>query len=210
MTESAVFTIGHSTHSLEVFLELLNRHTITAIADVRSSPFSRRSPHFNRRELERSLKQEGIEYRFLGNALGGRPKDPKLYVRGTADYEAMAQTEIFKEGLERVLKGTQKHRLALMCSEQDPIDCHRCLLIGRALSESQVTVVHVIPGAAIQSQRDIEERLLNINRQVNRDLFVPADVQLQAAYRGQGMRVAFSEKSCANRPAWEVGDVEYY
>jgi uncharacterized protein (DUF488 family) len=204
-----IYTIGHSTHSLDEFVHLLGRPGITAIADVRSRPYSGRSPQFNRHELQASLKQFGIEYRFLGSALGGRPKDPRLYVRGTANYEAMAQTEAFKEGVERVVKGAQKHRLALMCSELDPIECHRCLLIGRELSNRHIPVRHVLPDAAIQSQEDVEDRLLKLNRQLNRDFFVPHDEELEIAYRDQSMRVAFTERASWEAPTWEASDVQY-
>jgi uncharacterized protein (DUF488 family) len=203
------YTIGHSSLSLATFIRLLNGAEITGVADVRSSPFSRRSPQYNRRELEASLKERGIEYRFFGKALGGRPKDPRLYVGGTADYEAMARTETFKEGVERVLKGSTKHRLALMCSELDPIECHRCLLVGRALSNLGVPVLHILADASVQSQRDIEERLLNLNREMNHDFFMPREEKLQFAYRDQGMRVAYTEKASWGEPKLEANDVHY-
>jgi uncharacterized protein (DUF488 family) len=204
-----VFTIGHSNYPVDDFVDLLRRASVNAVADVRSVPFSRRSPQYNRRALESSLKEQGIEYRFFGKALGGRPSDPKLYVGGTADYEAMAQTDNFKNGVDRVLKGASKHRLALMCSEQDPIECHRCLLIGRALSELDARVQHILPDGTCQSQREVESRLLDLNRQANHDFFVPPEEQLQRAYRDQGMRVAFTEKSAWDDSKWEMSDVEY-
>lgn len=210
MSATLVYTIGHSTHSLEEFLRLLTGAGITAVADVRSRPYSGRSPQFNRNELQASLKRQGIDYRFFGKALGGRPKDPKLYLGGTADYEAMARTDEFKEGVEKVMKGAQKHRLALMCSEFDPIECHRCLLVGRALTEQQVRVLHVLPDGKVQSQNDIEERLLDLNREVNHDFFVPREEKLEIAYRDQGLRVAFTEKASWGEPKWEASDVEYH
>ena len=106
-----------------------------AVADVRSSPYSRHSPHFSRDELRAELRSEGISYVFLGNELGGRPKDRRFYCEGVADYEKMAQTPEFKTGLDRVIEGARKYRIALMCSEHDPLDCHRCLLVGRALAQ---------------------------------------------------------------------------
>lgn len=210
MSIGPIFTIGHSTHTVGAFLELLNNVDITAIADVRSVPFSRRSPQYNRRELEASLRTKEIEYRFFGKTLGGRPKDPKLYIAGTADYEAMARTEAFKEGVEKVLRGAKKHRLALMCSELDPIECHRCLLVGRALSELQVPVRHLLPLGGIQSQKDIEERLLDLRRELNHDLFLSRERKLESAYRDHGRRVAFTEKAYGSSPIEESTDVEYY
>ena len=204
-----IYTIGHSSHSLSHFVELVSNWNVTAIADVRSLPFSRRSPHFNRRELEAALKLRGMEYRFFGKALGGRPKDPRLYVGGTADYEAMAKTEGFKEGVDRVVKGSRKHRLALMCSELDPIECHRCLLVGRALSNLSIPVLHILSDASTQSQHDIEEHLLDLNKEVNHDFFMPREEKLEAAYRDQGMRVAYTEKASWGEPRLEANDVHY-
>lgn len=209
MSTEPIFTIGHSTHSLEHFIQLLKCSEITAVADVRSRPYSARSPQFNREELKRALNQKRIAYRFFGKTLGGRPTDPKLYVRGTADYEAMAQTELFKEGVEKVLKGAQKHRVALMCSEQDPIDCHRCLLVGRSLSRRQVPVRHVLPDGGIESQEELEERLLKLNRRLNLDFFVSHEEELEVAYRDHGMRVAFTEKAAWDDVKWEAADVDY-
>ena len=156
------------------------------------------------------MKDRGLDYRFFGKALGGRPQDTRLYVGGTANYEAMAKTETFKNGVERVIKGAKKHRLALMCAEVDPIECHRCLLIGRALSNRNVAVHHLLPNEPVQSQRDVEERLLDLNREVNHDFFVPRDEKLDLAYRDQGMRVAFTEKTSWGEPKWEASDVEYH
>lgn len=204
-----IYTIGHSSHALVTFFQLLSSAEITGVADVRSSPFSRRSPQYNRRELEASLNQRGIEYRFFGKALGGRPKDPKLYIGGTADYEAMARSGAFNEGVERVLKGSKKHRLALMCSELDPIECHRCLLVGRALSNLSIPVLHILLDGSIQSQHDIEERLLDLNKEVNHDFFMPREEKLGAAYRDQGMRVAYTEKASWGEPKLEASDVRY-
>jgi uncharacterized protein (DUF488 family) len=210
MSLDPIFTIGHSTHSIDEFVRLLSGFNITAIADVRSLPFSRRAPQFNRRVFEAHLKAAGLEYRFFGKTLGGRPKDGKLYIRGTANYEAMAQTATFKEGVDRVIKGSGKHRLALMCAELDPIECHRCLLVGRALSERRYPVNHVLPDGTVQTQLDVEERLLDLNRDLNHDFFVPREEKLEAAYRDQGMRVAFTERATWDEPKWEASDVEYH
>jgi hypothetical protein len=141
--------------------------------------------------------------------LGGRPKDPKLYIGGTANYEAMAQTLAFKEGIEKLMKGAKKLHLALMCSELDPIECHRCLLVGRDLSRRHVKVKHLLSDGSIQTQQDIEERLLDLNSESNLDFFVPRNEKLELAYRDQGMRVAFTEKNSWSDSSWEATDVEY-
>jgi uncharacterized protein (DUF488 family) len=124
-----VFTIGHSTHSYEHFLSLLRASGITAVADVRTTPFSRHFPHFNEAALRSELKLDGISYVFLGRELGGRPSSQSFYCDGVADYEKMARTETFASGIKRVVEGAKSFRVALMCSENDPLDCHRCLLV---------------------------------------------------------------------------------
>jgi uncharacterized protein (DUF488 family) len=122
-----IFTIGHSTHSWERFVALLRGTNVTAVADVRTSPYSRHCPHFNRDELCDELRREGIPYVFLGDELGGRPRERRLYHDGIADYEKMARSSAFGEGIDRIIEGAGRLRIALLCSEQDPLDCHRCL-----------------------------------------------------------------------------------
>lgn len=191
--KTEVLTIGHSTHLCERFLSLLQMANVTAIADVRSSPYSRHSPHFSRDELREELRSEGISYVFLGNELGGRPKDRRFYCEGVADYEKMAQTPEFKTGLDRVIEGARKYRIALMCSEHDPLDCHRCLLVGRALAQRGSRVGHILGDGSIASHGQIEERLLEMSGRHAEDLFAPRSERLVAAYRERARKIAFAE-----------------
>ncbi len=189
-----VLTIGHSTLTYERFLELLRQSSVTAVADVRTSPFSRHFPHFNRDALRDELRQDNIAYVFLGAELGGRPKGAQFYCDGVADYEKMGQTRNFQLGLGRVVEGSKKYRIAMMCSEHDPLDCHRCLLVGRALHERGVPVRHILSSGKIIDHRQIEEKLMEISGKSVVDLFEPPDKRLAAAYRDRAMKVAFSEK----------------
>jgi uncharacterized protein (DUF488 family) len=209
MSDEPILTIGHSTHSIDLFLQLLKSAGVTAIADVRSSPWSRHCPHFSRPALKASLHQNEIDYRFLGRQLGGRPSDASLYDQGIADYEAMAGTSLFREGIERVLAGSKKHRLALMCSEREPLDCHRCLLVGRALWERGTPVNHLLADGSVQTQQDIEDRLLKMSGHMNGDFFVPHSERLSAAYRDRGRRVAYAEQPSSFPSEWETLDVQY-
>jgi uncharacterized protein (DUF488 family) len=190
----SVLTIGHSTHTWERFATLLRDAGITAVADVRTSPHSRRFPHFNRDELRENLRQAGVLYVFLGDELGGRPQDPKLYSDGVADYEKMAKTAVFDRGLGRVLGGAKSYRIALLCSERDPLNCHRCLLVGRALSQSGVQVSHVLDRGQVMTQADIEEKLLQFYDRGAGDLFLPRAERLAAAYRARARKVAFAQR----------------
>jgi uncharacterized protein (DUF488 family) len=190
-----VFTIGHSTHSYEQFLSLLRVSGITAIADVRTTPFSRHFPHFNEATLRSELKLDGISYVFLGKELGGRPSGRSFYCDGVADYEKMAKTETFARGIKRVVEGAKKFHVALMCSEQDPLDCHRCLLVGRALSEEGVRLVHILGDSSLVPHEEIERKLLKLAGRSGDDLLMTAAERLSAAYRDRSLKVAYVEPS---------------
>ena len=189
-----LYSIGHSTHSRERFSALLELAGVNAIADVRSSPYSRHLPHFSQNELKPWLNQNSISYAFLGKELGGRPTNPTLYANGVADYEAMAATHSFVEGLDRLIQGVESHRIAMMCSEHDPLDCHRFLLVARSLTERGLRVGHIMPGGEIYSHERTEERLLKLQGLVADDLFTPREERLADAYRQRNMKFAYSER----------------
>src|SRR5262249_62321000 len=117
-----VYTIGHSTHDPERFIELLRAHGITAIGDVRSNPYSRMNPQYNRETLKTILAAADITYVFLGRELGARSQDPACYERGKVQYDRLARTELFRAGLDRVRDGMERFRLALMCAEKEPLE----------------------------------------------------------------------------------------
>lgn len=190
-TMRTILTIGHSTHSYEEFLRLLRGAGVTAVADVRSSPFSRHQPQFNTDELQKELRLDKIKYAFLGDELGGRPKDKRLFYEGVADYEKMALTPEFRKGLDRISRGSNEFKIALMCSEHDPLDCHRCLLVGRALKSCGIAVAHILFNGQQKTQDEIESDLVEMLKQNRADLF--PDDQIAAAYRDRSQRVAFSE-----------------
>ena len=119
-----ILTIGHSTHDLDAFLRLLSENRVTAVADVRSVPASRFTPQFNRDAIKRALRDVDIKYAFLGAELGARSDDPNCYVNGKVQYARLAQTPAFAEGIERLRRGLATERIALMCAEQEPLDCH--------------------------------------------------------------------------------------
>ncbi len=192
-----VFTIGHSTLSYENFHSLLKLHEVDAIADVRTSPFSRHFPHFNKDNLQRELREDGVRYVFLGQELGGRPKSKQFFCDGVADYERMAKTEDFASGIDRVVEGAKNYRIALMCSERNPLDCHRCLLVGRALHEQGVKVNHILGNGRVMDQEHIEYQLLEMAGKANVDLFEAPPKRLAAAYRDRSQKVAFSDSQFA-------------
>jgi len=144
MTERCIFTIGHSNHRIEVFLELLAQHGINCLVDVRSSPYSRFSPHFKKGTLSEALKGANILYLFMGDSLGARQADPALlFDDGVVDFAKIRATEKFREGITRVGQGLEKgYRMALMCAEKDPFDCHRFILICPELVKRGIDIRH--------------------------------------------------------------------
>jgi uncharacterized protein (DUF488 family) len=126
----AVYTIGHSTHSIGRFVELLKSHSVTAVADVRSQPYSRMNPQFSREPLKEALRNANIKYVFLGKELGARSENKSCYRDGQVQYDLLAQTDLFKRGIERVKEGARTYRIALMCAEKEPLECHRTILVA--------------------------------------------------------------------------------
>jgi uncharacterized protein (DUF488 family) len=154
-----LFTIGHSNHPIEHFLALLRRHGIEAVADVRSRPYSRFVPHFGKERLACILADEGLGYRFLGQELGGKPvqNDPPQ-VR--LDYRARIEEPSFQQGIQTLLDGVADRRVALVCRERDPLDCHRLHLICRYLRPMALDIRHILPDGDVEEQQATERRLL--------------------------------------------------
>lgn len=193
-----ILTIGHSRHPLERFLSLLATTKVSVVADVRSAPVSRFSPHFNKNALAASLAGQGIHYVFLGQALGGRPERPEMYTQGRADYEKMAASSEFRAGLAPLIETAERHRLAAMCSEADPLDCHRCLLVGRALSNAGLEVGHILVSGEIISHAQEEDRLLQLEHLADDDLLMRSRAErLAEAYRSRNRRAAYARKPAA-------------
>lgn len=192
-SEARVLTIGHSNLDWDRFATLLRNAGVTAVADVRTSPWSRHTPQFNRETLAVSLKAEGVAYVFLGAELGGRPSGAHLFDGGVADYEAMAREETFKNGLERVANGARTHIVALMCAEREPLDCHRCLLVSRRLQDLGLAVAHIHGDGAIEPHEATERRLLVCEGLEHEDIFEDRERRLARAYAQRARKVAYAE-----------------
>jgi uncharacterized protein (DUF488 family) len=185
-----ILTIGHSNHSTETFLALLKEAGAVLLVDIRSIPFSRWVPHASRPQLTALLAGAGIAYEFRGDALGGKPTRPDLFRDGMADYERMAAAPDFRAGLARVREAAEKQRTVLLCAERDPLDCHRALLVGRALAEQGLAIVHILADGAREAQMAFEERLLRVTGMDVPDLLTPREARLAEAYRTQRLRAA--------------------
>jgi uncharacterized protein (DUF488 family) len=145
--DTLIYTVGHSDHTTAAFVDLLRDHGITLVVDVRSQPYSRWTPQFNRETLVRDLQEAGFAYQYMGDALGGRPTDPALFEPGQErpDYGRVAQTSTYRAGIDRLLDLAERERVAVMCSEGDHRRCHRHLLVTRTLLERGVRVLHIQP-----------------------------------------------------------------
>lgn len=189
--QEALYTIGHSNQSFESFLASLRIHGVTAIADVRSYPYSNANPHFDRELLASQLQANEIAYVFLGAELGARTADQGCYVNGKVRYDLLAKTPLFCEGLHRVQLGMDRFRVALMCAEAEPLDCHRTILIARRLREIQVPVRHILKDGAIEDHEQSVERLLRRLKMTNHDMFRGRAALIDEAYRLQEERIAY-------------------
>jgi uncharacterized protein (DUF488 family) len=200
MTAFDLFTIGHSNIPAQRFTAMLRAAGIETVADVRSVPASRFCPWFSAKHLAPLLAGANMSYLFFGDELGGRPRDPSLYCDGVADYEAMARRPSFQDGLDRLLGNAGRCRLCLMCSERDPLDCHRCLLVARALAARGVSVGHILHNGEIESHIATERRLVK-TAGGSGDLFVTGqDERLAAAYRRCARAVAYRLKGANKTP----------
>ncbi len=196
--ENSVFTIGHSTHSAGVFLALLRQHGVEALADVRSAPFSRFNPQFNREALEAFLKTNGIRYVFLGKELGARSEDRSCYLDNRVQYGRLAQTALFQSGLDRVLQGAARYRVALMCAEKEPLECHRTLLVAKALGARSQPVLHIHADGHLETHEAAMERLLDVTGLPKADLFRSKEELLSEALARQERQLAYVDQ--ANAP----------
>lgn len=187
---SELFTIGHSNHSAENFIELLLRHDITVVGDVRSQPYSKFNPQFNRENIQKDLKQRGIGYVFLGRELGPRSDDPACYTEGKVQYHLLAATDIFQQGLKRLLRGVRSHRIAMMCAEKDPIMCHRMILVCRHLRKEVAEIKHIMEDGGIEALADSEKRLLRLLKIPPLQLFESTEDLIIRAYDIQADKIA--------------------
>lgn len=195
-----VYTIGHSNHPLDRFIAILKQHAIDTLCDVRSDPYSRVNPQFNRETLKATLDKYGINYVSLGKELGARSEDPSCYVHGKVQYDRLSRTALFQRGIDSLLKMTHECRCALMCAEKDPLDCHRTILVARYLDKLGVPVAHILFDGTLETHRQAEARLLRQqNIPESDDLFRSRETTIDDAYRTQGNRIAYTIRSDGGR-----------
>jgi uncharacterized protein (DUF488 family) len=187
-----IYTIGHSNATAERFLHLLSQHGIATVADVRSQPYSRFNPQFNREELAAALKAFGLEYVFFGNDLGARSSNPACYRDGRAQYSLIARTPSFELGIDRLIGRTENLRVAILCAEKEPLSCHRSILIGRHLHERGFGVRHILEDGSLEDHDASLLRLLALHGMQENDLFLTRDELLALAYEKQAEQIEYS------------------
>ncbi len=195
-----LFTVGHSVLAFEQFAVLLNDHGVELLVDVRSTPQSARMPHFSIPAFEKLLENENVDYLFLGDELGGRPDDADAYRSdGLVDYRARRKSYAFQAGLTRLERELKNRTAAIMCAEEDPLECHRFLLICPELSRRNISLSHIRKGSRIETQEAAENRLLadtGFDAVAANTLFPEARIEaLEDAYKLQSEKFAFRVKS---------------
>jgi len=187
-----LYTIGHSTHDWAHFVHLLQLHKIEVLGDVRSMPYSRFTPQYNRESLLGSLAQHGIKYVFLGLELGARRSEPECYVNGKVDYCLVSKTRAFQHGLERLRSGIAKYRVAIMCAEKDPLDCHRTILVAQ-YAKAFAEIFHILEDGSLEPHANAEARLMKEYRLGEGDLFIPETKRIERAYANRSSAIAYQE-----------------
>jgi uncharacterized protein (DUF488 family) len=151
-----IYTIGHSNTTVEALGDLLARHEIAALVDVRSRPYSGYATQFDQEDLQEFIEGRGLRYVYLGRELGGHPESPAYYDdEGYVRYDLIAASERFQEALSKVVRAAEKLRVALLCSEEDPTECHRRLLLARVLRERGAMVLHLRADGRAQTEEEI-------------------------------------------------------
>ena len=192
-------TVGHSSHSTDRFLELLLLHGVSSIADVRSVPMSRFAPQFNQEAIRASLKEHKVRYAFLGRELGARSDDPTCYEEGKVQYGRLEATDLFRQGIAR-LESVEEHEVvAIMCTEKDPLCCHRTLLISRVLYERGHDIKHILGDCSLEDQDDAIERLIRETKVPQPSLLEPQFDPRSAALALREAEIAYVRPASASR-----------
>jgi len=194
---NTLYTIGHSNHKIDDFIRLLRTYEISCIADVRSAPYSRYCPQFNQDPLALALRTADIEYMYLGDRLGARPANGHCCDGNGVDFECLAKTEEFKSGLARLIEAASQKRLAVMCAEKEPLQCHRSVLICRHLRAHTLWIKHILADGGIEDHTDAERRLVTMLK-IEPNLFEQEKTQadlIEQAYDQQAAIISHDTES---------------
>ena len=196
-----IYTIGHSNYEANQFITILHSYSIDTVVDIRSAPYSKYCPQFNKKTIDQVLNNSGVKYLFLGKELGARPDSSECYEYNRVKFDMLKKTELFKQGIEKLKDSANKCTVALMCSEKEPINCHRAILISRVLKEEGVKVRHILDENETVSQDDIEKQLQE-KFKLEPLLFDKADAEqgrVDEAYRKQEEKITYSHNAEENK-----------
>lgn len=191
--DKIIYTVGHSNHAIDKFIALLKTYEIRVVIDVRSSPYSRYCPQFNQDTLASALKKSDIDYVYLGNELGARPDNACRYENGRVSFLKIIKSDSFNNGIHKVLCEMQNHKIVLLCSEKDPINCHRTIIISHFLSRYGVHIQHILENGAIEEHYETEKRLLKTMK-IERSLFgqdATEESLIEEAYSKQAKNISY-------------------
>ena len=188
-----LFTIGHSTHFTGDFVGMLKQKSIEVVCDVRSHPYSKYNPQYNKETIAGELKDNNIRYIFLGKELGARNDNPDCYANDKVQFQKLIHEPLFQQGLDRLRQGMRKYSIALMCAEKDPLTCHRTILVTRQLRR-EVVVSHILADGGIESNAEAEKRLMNMLN-IHPDLARNENQCIEEAYDLQGQKIAYVKET---------------
>ena len=188
-----LYTIGYSPFLEAEFIDVLKRHDITAVCDVRSAPYSRYKPGFNKEVLAQRLFRNDIAYCFFGRELGGRPTDSGLYDGQRICYDRLVAGDLFRQGLVRLKELAHSHTTALMCAEKDPVTCHRGIVICRQIRD-EFEIAHILEDDSLESHADTERRLVKLLKIPTDDLFRTVEELIEDAYNLQAKKIGLVKR----------------
>ena len=200
MANDTIYTIGHSNHTGEHFISLLQRFRIDLLVDVRSTPYSQWHPQFNKEQFSLFLKANNIGYLFLGRELGARSDDKSCYIDGQVQYALLARTPLFQSGIECVLERSEQFIIALMCAEKEPLECHRSLLVGKALADRGKRLCHIHANGRLETEDEAMSRLLQLMNMPELTLFESRDDLIDLACKKQERIIAYQYNSTQAEP----------
>ncbi len=188
-----LYTIGYAPFSMEDFIATLRRYGINALVDVRSSPYSKYKPEFKKDPLNKTLADNRISYIFLGGLVGARVEDSTCYTDGILNYDLLKETDKYQTGITRILNGMKDYRIALMCAEKDPLNCHRTFLISRTLRSYPVKILHILEDGLLEEHTSLEKRLLKLYERDQPSIFHSEEAFIEDAYDTLCQKIILNE-----------------
>ncbi len=189
-----LFTIGYASFSIKDFVSTLQQHKINALVDVRSAPYSKYKPEFKKDSLNKLLVDNNISYIFSGKYVGARVEDPTCYIDGKLNYGLLKKTRNYQTGINRILNGMKDCRIALMCAEKDPANCHRTFLICRTLQSYPIMILHILEDGSLEEHSDTERRLLKLHGLDQEDIFRSETERFEEVYDRMCEEITFNSK----------------